>query len=172
MQSVTLQTHYRASGSFAFNLLGTFKKSMELKPPNRLQRYLPTAMEHEVNTFQIICLEDGTDRMFRNVGQYKPDGGETPKSEHTGNRRFNGNFSYLIDFDIDIDSEHKQTTHRHKLHYLHFVRRLNLLKESTFREQVLLPSSGEKKTYAGGPLRSSYSRSLVKVKVKQSHYRP
>jgi hypothetical protein len=29
--------------------------------------------------FQIICLEDGTDIMFRNVGQYKPDAGETPK---------------------------------------------------------------------------------------------
>jgi hypothetical protein len=29
---------------------------------------------------EIICLEDGTDRMFRNVGQYKPDAEETPKS--------------------------------------------------------------------------------------------
>jgi hypothetical protein len=28
--------------------------------------------------FQIICLKDGMD-MFRNVGQYKPDAGETPK---------------------------------------------------------------------------------------------
>jgi hypothetical protein len=27
----------------------------------------------------ILFNEDGTDRMFRNVGQYKPDAGETPK---------------------------------------------------------------------------------------------
>jgi hypothetical protein len=31
----------------------------------------------------IIWLEDGTDRMFRNVGQYKSDAGETPKRKHT-----------------------------------------------------------------------------------------
>jgi hypothetical protein len=37
----------------------------------------------ELEVIQIICLEDGPDRMFRNVGQYKPDTGETPKRKHT-----------------------------------------------------------------------------------------
>jgi hypothetical protein len=32
---------------------------------------------------EIICLEDGTDTMFRKVGQYKPDAGKTPKRKHT-----------------------------------------------------------------------------------------
>jgi hypothetical protein len=33
--------------------------------------------------FQIICLEDGTGRLFRNVGQYKPGAGKSPKRKHT-----------------------------------------------------------------------------------------
>jgi hypothetical protein len=37
----------------------------------------------DLEVIQIICREDGTDRMFRNVGQYKPDVGETPKRKHT-----------------------------------------------------------------------------------------
>jgi hypothetical protein len=37
----------------------------------------------KADDLEIICLEDGTDRMFRNVGQYKPDAGETPKRKHT-----------------------------------------------------------------------------------------
>jgi hypothetical protein len=40
---------------------------------------LTDVSEHSIcSIFQIICLEDGTDIMFRNVGQYKPDVGETP----------------------------------------------------------------------------------------------
>jgi hypothetical protein len=38
----------------------------------------------DLHHFLIICLEDGTDRMFRNVGQYKPDSGETPKRKQVG----------------------------------------------------------------------------------------
>jgi hypothetical protein len=37
----------------------------------------------KADDFEVICLEDGTDRMFRNVGQYKPGAGETPRRKHT-----------------------------------------------------------------------------------------
>jgi hypothetical protein len=40
-------------------------------------------LTRDLHQFQIICLEDGTDEMFRNVGQYKPHAGETPKRKHT-----------------------------------------------------------------------------------------
>jgi hypothetical protein len=40
-------------------------------------------MKLQTFLFQIICLEDGTHRMFRNVGQYKLDAVETPKRKHT-----------------------------------------------------------------------------------------
>jgi hypothetical protein len=33
-----------------------------------------------VNNITLQAFEDGPDRGFRNVGQYKPDAGDTPKS--------------------------------------------------------------------------------------------
>jgi hypothetical protein len=33
-----------------------------------------------LSPFTLQAFEDGPDRGFRNVGQYKPDAGETPKS--------------------------------------------------------------------------------------------
>jgi hypothetical protein len=37
----------------------------------------------EVNHFEPSAYEDGTDRVFRNVGNYKSDAGESPKRRHT-----------------------------------------------------------------------------------------
>jgi hypothetical protein len=55
--------------------------SLEAKYDHRRPTAVPyITLKIIVLTIQIICLEDGTDRMFRNVGQYKPDAGETPKS--------------------------------------------------------------------------------------------
>jgi hypothetical protein len=45
---------------------------------------LADVSKHSIcSTFKAADFEDGRDRMFRNVSQYKPGAGETPKRKHT-----------------------------------------------------------------------------------------
>jgi hypothetical protein len=45
-----------------------------------LTRYINTTLTSHHSHFIHQAFEDGPDRGFRNVGQYKPDAGESPKS--------------------------------------------------------------------------------------------
>jgi hypothetical protein len=73
-------------------LLGVSPASALYWPTFQNILYVPSSRQM---IWKFICLEDGTDRMFRNVDQYKPGTGKHPK-ENTLNTEHGESLKSMI----------------------------------------------------------------------------